>query len=408
MNARPASAIPRLVAGLVLLLFGSPSPASAQAPTGWDGLVNRRAEPDTIVALPEPTGPHLVGTLAYHWIDDGRAETATADPGDRRQLIAQIWFPASPAPDPVYAEYLPDLPAMRGALLAIGDSLHRRVAGDLVVHAAVRGHALVAPALDEPATAPRYPVVLLSPGGFMSRHWHTALMEELASHGYVAVALSHPYVGWDVFPAGGFLKSIDWGLDADNPAAARAAEDSMADVLAGDVRLALDRLAALDAADPDGRLTGRLDLDRIAIAGHSRGGATVARACATIPDLDACVTLDNIGTEREMESGLPRPQLAVRRADWDAGRVERLRGFLLRNAVESWDATIAGASHFSFTDLPIVDPAHYASEIEPRRAHRVASELVLAFLDRHLRGRSVSPADPAARWPEATVTAIVE
>ncbi|HUF89911.1 MAG TPA: alpha/beta fold hydrolase, partial [Gemmatimonadota bacterium] len=363
---------------------------------------------DSLVALPEPTGPHLVGTVAYHWVDDDRAETATPEPGDRRQLIAQLWVPAAPAPVPVYAEYLPELPAMRGALLAIGDSLHRRVAGDLAVHAAVRGHAVVDPVVDEAADAPRYPVVVFSPGGFMSRHWHTALMEELASHGYVAVSLSHPYVGWDVFPAGGFLKSIDWGLDADDPAEARAAEDRMADVLAGDIRLALARLADLDAADPDGRLTGRLDIERVAVAGHSRGGATVARTCATIPALDACVTFDNIGTKREIESGLPRPQLVVRRADWDEGRVERLRGFLARNAVESWDATLAGASHFSFSDLPIVDPAHYSSEIDPRRAHRVVADLVLAFLDRHLKGRPVSLAEAATRWPEATAVRVIE
>ena len=379
-------------------------PASAQAPTEWPGFENLVARPDTMVALPEPTGPHLVGTIAYHWVDGARDETATADPGNRRQLIAQLWYPAAPAPDPAYAPYLPDLQAMRGALRTSTDSVPRRIADDLAVHARVRAYALLAPGVDEPASVPRYPVVVFSPGGNMSRHWHTALLQELASHGFVAIALSHPHVGWDVFPAGGFLKSIDWGLDADDPAEATANEDRMADILAGDVRLVLERLTELDASDPAGRFTRRLGLDRVALAGHSRGGATVARSCATLESIDACVILDNIGTEREVETGLPRPQLTIRRADWGETRVERLRSFLSRNTVESWDVAISGASHFSFSDLPIVDPAHYESDIDPTRAHRIVSDLVHAFLDEHLReDPSASFAEAAARWTEVTL-----
>jgi CubicO group peptidase (beta-lactamase class C family)/predicted dienelactone hydrolase len=387
---------------LAAALTGIP-PACAQAPLAWSGFANLAAPPDTMVTLPEPTGPHLVGTIAYHWVDDARDETATEEPGDRRQLIAQLWYPAAPAPDPAYAPYLPDLQAMRGALETSAESLPRRIAADLAVHARVRAHALIAPGVDEPASAPRYPVVVFSPGGNMSRHWHTALLQELASHGFVAVALSHPYVGWDVFPAGGFLKSIDWGLDANDQAEARASEARMADILASDVRLALERLTELDASDPGGRFTGRLALDRVGVAGHSRGGATVARSCATLEAIDACVILDNIGTDREVETGLPRPQLTIRRADWEASRVERLRDFLSSNAGEAWDVALAGASHFSFSDLPIVDPAHYESDIDPRRAHQIVSDLVRTFLDEHLRDdRTASLADAAARWPEVT------
>ncbi len=51
-----------------------------------------------------------------------------------------------------------------------------------------------------------------------------------------------------------------------------------------------------------------------------------------------------------------------------------------------------------------MDPAHYESDIEPRRAHRIVSELIRAFLDEHLRGGpTASLADVAARWPEVAV-----
>ncbi len=375
--------------------------AIGQAPVRALGYRNLEARSDSLVTLPEPTGPHLVGTAAYHWVDPDRPESATDDPGDRRQVIAQLWYPAAPAADPGYAAYLPELGAMRGALLTRSDSLPRRIADDLAALAAVRAHAVADAAVDEPGRAPRYPVVVFSPGGNMSRHYHTALMQELASHGYVAVAVSHAYVGWDVFPAGGFVKSTDWGVNADDPDSAAAAEARLADVLAGDVRLVLDRLAELDRG---GRFEGRLDLERVAVAGHSRGVLTVARACETIAVVVACLALDSIGPDAGAD--LERPWLTLRRADWSPGRVERLRAFLSANPAGSRVASIAGASHFTFSDLPIVDPAHYDSAIEPGRGHRVVADLALAFLATHLGDPSEALEEVAAGLPEVELVRV--
>lgn len=365
--------------------------ARGQARVEWPGFANRVGHPDSVILLPEPTGPHLVGTVAYHWIDEGRAEKVTDDPGDLRQVIAQVWYPAAPLPDPVLATYVPELEAMRSALLTRSDTVPQRIAVDLSSRASVRGHALSGPPLDEADQAPRYPVVLFSPGGNMSRHWHTALMQELASHGYVAVAISHPYVGWDVFPAGGFLESIDWGLDADDPAAATTAEDTLADLMAEDALLVLERLASLDEEDADGRMTGRLDLEHVAIVGHSRGANTVTRACRVEAGIDACVVMDAIGTDRDAATGLQSPQMTIRRGDWDEDRVARLRAFLARNAVEAWDVAIDEANHFTFSDLPIVDPVHYPSAIDPRAGHRIVSDLLRAFLDTWLERPDARP-----------------
>ncbi len=383
-------------AATLLALAALPAAGLAQGPVRALGYENLRASPDSLVTLPEPTGPHLVGTATYHWVDLDRPETATADPGDRRQVIAQIWYPAAPLADPGYAPYLPELEAMRGGLRSTADSLPRRIADDLAVLAAVRAHALVDAPVDEPAGSPRYPVVIFSPGGNMSRHYHTALLQELASHGYVAVAVSHAHVGWDVFPAGGFLKSVDWGLNVENADSAAMAEARLADVLAGDVALVLDRLADHDAR---GLFQGRLDLERVAVAGHSRGVLAVARACETIAAVDACLALDSIGPDAGAD--LDRPWLTLRRADWSQGRVERLRAFLSGNPAGAMVASVQGASHFTFSDLPIIDPAHYESAIAPRRGHRVVADLALAFLGTHLRAGAPESVDAvAARLPE--------
>src|SRR2546421_12821582 len=46
-----------------------------------------------VPTLPKPAGPHGVGSVVFRWTDTKRAETFTADPSDRRQVIAQAWYP---------------------------------------------------------------------------------------------------------------------------------------------------------------------------------------------------------------------------------------------------------------------------------------------------------------------------
>jgi hypothetical protein len=46
--------------------------------------------------LPKPSGPHSVGSVIFRWTDTKRPETLTADPSDRRQVVAQAWYPTDP------------------------------------------------------------------------------------------------------------------------------------------------------------------------------------------------------------------------------------------------------------------------------------------------------------------------
>ena len=46
-----------------------------------------------VPTLPKPSGPHSVGSVVFRWTDDKRSETFTADPSDRRQVVAQAWYP---------------------------------------------------------------------------------------------------------------------------------------------------------------------------------------------------------------------------------------------------------------------------------------------------------------------------
>ena len=344
------------------------------------------------VALPRPSGPYGVGAATYHWADEERPEELSADPDDVRQLIATVFYPATVADGRRPRPYVPELDAMRAALHA------RRLDGPRQLAAYAPSFACVATASFAGAEldvreAP-YPVVLLSPGGNVSRHWHTALAQELTSHGYVVSVLSHPYSGMDVFPAGGLLTSSAYWDESDGRVNAE-----LTDRLTADVRFALDRLVALNEADPGGRLAGRLDANRIAVVGHSRGGRAVRRGCALDVRFRACVVYDNLGAERERRVGLRQPQM-VMRPPWPDVRTRDLQRYLALNERGAYDVVVEGMGHFSFSDLPLVVPEHFPSEIDPLRAHRLVSAYTRAFLDKHLRGRPAPRLEEGSEQPD--------
>jgi hypothetical protein len=51
-------------------------------------------ESNRVTSLPEPTGPYAVGRVSYHWVDRSREETFTKKKGDKRELMAFVWYPA--------------------------------------------------------------------------------------------------------------------------------------------------------------------------------------------------------------------------------------------------------------------------------------------------------------------------
>lgn len=111
--------------------------------------------------------------------------------------------------------------------------------------------------LDRPA-----PVIVFSPGVGGSREGYAYLGQAWAAHGYVVLVLEHVGSNESLFRPGSTMTMK------------QALSESEFVARAKDVRFAVDRLAQINA-DANDVLHGKLDLARLAIAGHSYGAQTV-------------------------------------------------------------------------------------------------------------------------------------
>jgi hypothetical protein len=222
-----------------------------------------------VFRFPHPSGPYKIGTLTYHWVDADRPEVFTADPGDRRELMVQIWYPAEEDPSSPRAPYIQDADAVMSAFARLFD-LPGFLLGNVkqLTPNAIPSAPVAAPMADD---EPGYPVLIYLEGQGGFRQMNTFQVEALVSHGYVVIAIDQPYTAANVvFPDGRQADGLP--VERTKPLASqsylpaeraptlngRTFQEGIIPYLAQDVSFALDRLAVLNQADPNGILTRRL------------------------------------------------------------------------------------------------------------------------------------------------------
>ncbi len=381
------------------------------------GLVISAALPALlpVFRFPRPGGPYQIGTVTYHWVDADRREIFSPDPDARRELMAQVWYPVQENASPARAPYV-------GNAIALSHVLTRLVrlpAFTLNHFQYVTTHAI--PSAPMATDQPAYPVLIFLEGLDGFRQMNTFQVEELVSQGYVVVALDQPYAaGVVVFPDGyrviGLTKEqmepfIQQSLSPAEKAPVlngQALTSGNIPYFAQDVSFTLDRLAALNKDDPNGILTGRLDLQHVGILGISLGAIVASEACHMEPRLQACLMMDAAMPADVVQAGLRQPAMWMTR---DAGtmRLERRRAggwseAEIQQTLSTMRALFArslpgngyyveapGIFHLNFTDVPKYTPLAsqlgFSGPIGARRAHDLINAYTLAFFGRHLLGR---------------------
>lgn len=250
-KSRARALLPQLVLVALLLSLAASMGARAQ----------------TSLSLPSPTGPLLVGTESLWVTDFSRPEVGSSAPYDVRALSVQLWYPASRTDSATTAEYIPNVEAWNAVYSS----------GFIELLRSVRGNALrmapLTPLMD------RFPVLLFSSGFGMSRHFYSTLLEDLASHGFIVVAIDRPYLNtvqlpqgevlsprngfWDAFPATKGIDSLEAAIEQ-----LRFSEG----YLGADQTVVMEHLERLNHQDSQSRFSERMNLDLIFNLAHSAGG----------------------------------------------------------------------------------------------------------------------------------------
>jgi dienelactone hydrolase len=348
------------------------------------------------VLLPIPSGPYRVGTVSYHWIDRTREEQWTKDPNDFRELMVQIWYPASNYDATREAAYIPDLDRLRVSMDQYWPN-----------RPSVRTHATVRAALA--STRAKYPVIVFSHGMNSSRFRYTAIIEELASHGFVVAAIDHTYWGPGVaFPNGKTVK-LDEGMIARDKLSSDDIDRIMQEgitVMAADQDFVFRKLVQLNGSNRHGHslFSHRLDLSKVGAMGHSMGGMAATRTCLEYTAFKACLSLDGPNNFLNMmPTPSSKPFLLLLNSDWGLGVPDRIK----KSYLEAWSdplvAIVHGTKHNSFSDIPLTKAStNTAGLIPPARAHSIISAYCVAFFDQSLRGLATTLLDKrgSGKFPE--------
>jgi predicted dienelactone hydrolase len=359
-----------------------------------------------------PGGPYAVGTYDWLWVDARRPERYTKDPGDKRKLPVQVWYPAEPVPDATGAPYIRTLAEFgpSSPFKALEHVRTNAIAGAPVAKAEAK-----------------YPVLIYSHGAGWPRFTGTFVTEVLASHGYVVFGVDHPGLDRTVLFSDGTAFNADTLRGpAPDPSqdlrttAARSMEFLNAvafPIWIEDSRFVLDQVDALNRAP--GPFRGRLDLDRVGMLGWSFGGAAAIEMLRTDPRVKAAVNHDGRLFGGAMSEPIQRPFMLFHHGGDDAAAAPEANRPLIRemaalirgvdstartHATGDWyDVTIARTNHGHFSDLPLFLAVFKDTTLlAGRRGHEIISAYTLAFFDQYLRDRR-SPllAAPSPLFPEA-------
>jgi predicted dienelactone hydrolase len=377
-----------------------------------------------LIRYPALSGPYPVGTVDVHLTDKSRAEIFTEAPDDRRELMVTLYYPANPPSGAQTAPFAEGL--MRDAFAA-------RFGTPGFLQDSVRRNAYAAvPVAKDKAS---YPVILFSPGAGFVPLIYGPTLEDLASHGYIVVAVSRPYSdSFTVFPDGRVIRSIpEAGSKALSDAAAlstSAAEfepiiNRIGDVWVADNQFVLDQLAEMNRTDE--RFAGLLDLERVGIFGHSFGGGVAAATLYQDDRFDAGLNMDGTFFGKAAHNGLSRPfmlmlservpvtpaQIAASGStaeayaftqEWESSTQQAM----YETATPGYRLVLQGSTHHTFiTFEPVASPVlmiptEMVGTIPGERAVKIVNDYVSAFFDQYLKGNA-SPllANDAAKYPEA-------
>jgi predicted dienelactone hydrolase len=370
---------------------------------------------DIAITLPRPSGPSLTGTTLMHLRDAGRVDPLDPAGGDR-ELMVQLWYPARSAAGKPFAPYAPPgEAAAQQATYPVPDG-----AFTATTHSRLRA----------PVQPGVHKVVFFHHGLCAFRTDTTAINEELASRGFIVVALANTHESSGVeFPDGRVVTFSEQAF-------CNAGGDPFSDenqailnhllaVRVADTRFVLDQLVRVNRGEnPDASggplprgLARSMDTRRVGMFGHSFGGGTAAAVMHADRRFVAGVDLDGFIIGPVATAGLDRPFLLLGSSFHDPDFDPSWATFL--PALTGWHRwfQLADAGHFRFIDfggsvrkwgleedIKPTEPEEWRlnfGDIDDARSQEIVIRVTVSFFERFLHREPAPILDrPSEFYPE--------
>ncbi len=348
-----------------------------------------------LVQLPAPDGPYAVGSVSHSTIDTGRTSNLLSH-RDGRALFVKIWYPA--AGNTASAQF--ELESLWQDVQS-SDGIPGFLKYLTRYLAKVKTHSVAGAPL-EPSV--QHPKVLIYNHGMISfASENTLLMEHLASHGYVVMAIQHLEQAAEFRALNATVTEETRKRDADIMNRLRGeltrqqraeitrewlqAAETTPQVVAGRTT---DSVHVLDHLDEILASVPQLDTSVpvrpcIGAFGLSLGGATATQLSKTDERISAVVNLDGGLFGARMNDPITVPYLMMYSAGNEGGN-----DLLLANASNKLEHfTLPDSMHTDFHDASLLMPLlrwfNITSSPNPAATIKLRNTQVRQFFDAHLR-----------------------
>jgi predicted dienelactone hydrolase len=230
----------------------------------------------------------------------------------------------------------------------------------------------------------------------------SAIVNDVASHGFVVVSIYHTYVTGPVGFSDGELV-VEY---VDNPL-----QDTLP-ITVADIHFVRDQVEDLAVSDP--RFENALDLDRVGVFGFALGGTSAAEASVDEPRFLAALNIDGPAMGRALEEGLEQPFLLISaRSAPNRLNPEDLRPrFLDGVRGPAYSLTLPSAGGMNFCDYALHEPLMQAADstaaipdlgtIDRVLAFQIINDYIVAFFATHVAGTPDPLLSEPSPYPEAS------
>lgn len=266
--------------------------------------------------LPKPTGQYFVGTENLFFTDTTRKEKLTLKWSDKRSLQVKIWYPADEKGEKENM-YLKDYSST-----TLWEN-YKIFNDDKVFFDSLKKYKTFSfENIPVSQKEEKFPVIIFSPGYYFGLDdFYSAQMENLASHGYFVVSITHPYDQVIANTAEGKVLKINkyrmtkaylqWKkvefMHKKNPDTTNTKQtnrilkaylrgmkvfDKSVRLWVKDAQYILDTLEKINNQFVTDRLYGKMDFSKVGTLGQSVGGAVSGQLCYVDSNIKAGVNLD--------------------------------------------------------------------------------------------------------------------